>query len=115
VKTHKKHLQSDFVYDDIYLGRFVHSVCGRGFEWGNATDRERLTNDIKFVTCKGCLRKLKVDMVMNEKNPLYKTALRIIKAGESGKGCRLSAEECRLLLYHNLPCTAEHPSIGFDD
>ncbi|MCK5020626.1 MAG: hypothetical protein KAS32_26640 [Candidatus Peribacteraceae bacterium] len=38
---------------------------------------------------------------------LKKLKTRIEKAGEKGKGCRITAEECDLLRYYNLPCTAE--------
>lgn len=57
--------------------------------------------------------KSKLNAGLSKNNPLYKAALRIRKAGASGKGCRLTAEECRMLLYYNLPCTGEHPSVGF--
>lgn len=42
---------------------------------------------------------------------LTKTANRIRAAGNAGRGCRLSAEETHLLLFYNLPCTADEPEV----
>ena len=46
---------------------------------------------------------------MTDDEILRRVAERIIKAGTNGKGVRLSAKETHLLLYYNLPCTADDP------
>lgn len=38
-------------------------------------------------------------------------ANRLREAGKAGRGCRVSAEEARLLLSYNLPCTADDPDV----
>lgn len=38
-------------------------------------------------------------------------ANRLRKAGRSGVGCRVSAEEAGFLLSYNLPCTADDPGV----
>lgn len=42
---------------------------------------------------------------------LESLTLRIQRAGKLGRGCRITAEEARLLQWNNLPCTTEDISI----
>ena len=47
--------------------------------------------------------------MLSDDEILRQAAERIIKAGKNDKGVRLSAKETQLLLYYNLPCTADDP------
>jgi hypothetical protein len=49
-----------------------------------------------------------------DRDVLVKLTQRIQKAGEMGRGCRITAEEAGLLRYYNLPCTSESTTIMGD-